>query len=76
MSSSCTVTSNYTYFFVLFNKLVSEPAFGWLGLGGSLGGYSSHGYTSHASLHAYGAQLEGDRLFFRRLTKDGEDLPG
>ena len=60
MSSSCTVTSNYTYFFVLFNKLVSEPAFGWLGLGGSLGGYGSHGYTSHASLRAYGAQLGGD----------------
>ena len=41
-------------------KLGPEPAFGRLGLGGSLGGYSSHGYTSHASLRAYGAQLGGD----------------
>ena len=37
-----------------------RPAFGRLGLGGSLGGNSSHGYTSHASLRAYGAQLGGD----------------
>ena len=34
-----------------------------IGLGGSSGGYSSHEYTSHASLRAYGAQLRGDRLF-------------
>ena len=51
-----------------------RPAFGRLGLGGSSGGYSSHGYTSHAPLRAYGAQLGGERLFFKRLTKDGEDL--
>ena len=37
-----------------------EPAFGRLGLDGSLGGYSSHGYTSHASLRAHGAQLGGN----------------
>ena len=45
-------------------KLGPEPAFGRLGLGESLGGYSSHGYTSqsHASLRAYGAQLGGDIL--------------
>ena len=36
----------------LFITLGPEPAFGWLGLGGSLGGYSSH-----ASLRAYGTQL-------------------
>ena len=39
--------------------LVTELAFGQLGLGGSSGGYSSHGYTSRASLRAYGAQLGG-----------------
>ena len=55
-------------------ELGPEPAFGRLGLGGTLGGYSSHGYTSHASLRACGAQLGGDRLGFKRPTKDGEDL--
>ena len=35
------------------------PAFGRLGLGGSSGGYSSHGLTSNASLRACGAQLGG-----------------
>ena len=35
------------------------PVFGRLGLGGLWGGYSSHGYPSHASLRAFGAQLEG-----------------
>ena len=52
-----------------FLKLGPEPVFGWLGLGGSSGGYSYHGYTSHASLRAYGAQLSMDRLFFKRLIK-------
>ena len=42
-----------------FDLLGPEPAFGRLGLGGTSGGYSSHGRTSHASLRAYGAQLEG-----------------
>ena len=77
----------YRVFFVLLVLLVlldnssddflllgPEPAFGRLGLGGSLGGHSSHGFTSHASLRAYGAQLGGDRLVFKRPTKDGEDL--
>ena len=59
---------------ISFTLLGPEPAFGRLGLGGSLGGYSSHGYTSHASLRAYGAQLGGDRLVFKRPTKDGEEL--
>ena len=36
-----------------------RPAFGRQGLGGWLGGYSSNGYTSHASLRACGAQLGG-----------------
>ena len=45
---------------ILFKTLGPEPAFGRLGLGGSSGGYSSHGYISHASLRAYGAQLGGD----------------
>ena len=36
-----------------------RPAFGRLGLGGSSGGYSSCGKTSHASLRACGAQLGG-----------------
>ena len=40
-----------------FLTLGPELALGRLGLGGSLGGYSSHGYTSHASLRAYGTQL-------------------
>ena len=57
-----------------FKLLGPEPAFGRLGLGGSSGECSSHKYTFHASLRAYGAQLEGDRLFVRRLTKTGEDL--
>ena len=34
-----------------------RPAFGRLGLGGSLGGYTYHGYTSHASPRACGARL-------------------
>ena len=34
-----------------------RPAFGRLGLGGSLGGYTYHGYTSHASPCACGARL-------------------
>ena len=46
-------------FLCSFMKLGPEPAFGRLGLGGSSGGYSSHGRTSHASLRAYGAHLEG-----------------
>ena len=33
------------------------PAFGRLGLGGSSGGYSSHGLTSNASLRTCGTQL-------------------
>ena len=45
-------------------KLGPEPAFGWLGLSGSSGGY-----ISHALLRAFVAQLGGDRLCFRRLTK-------
>ena len=53
----------------LFYKLGPTPAFGRLGLGGSSGGYTFHGNTFHASLCAFGAQLEGDRLCFRRLTK-------
>ena len=57
----------------VFMKLGPEPAIGRLGLGWSSGGCSSHGYTSHASLRAYGAQLGGDRLVFKRPTKDGED---
>ena len=52
-------------------KIGLEPAFGQLGLGGSLLGYSSHGHSSngntcHASLRAYGAQVEGYRLYFKR----------
>ena len=43
--------------FVLLVTLGPEPAFGRLGLGGSSGGFSSHGYTSNASLRAFGAQL-------------------
>ena len=41
--------------------IITRPrlAFGRLGLGGSLGGYSSHWKTSHASLRACGAQLGG-----------------
>ena len=40
------------------NFAITRPRAGLrLGLGGSLGGYSSHGYTSHASLRAYGTQL-------------------
>ena len=62
------------FIFGHFEILGPEPAFSRLGLGGLLGGYSSHGYTSHASLRAYGAQLGGDRLVFKRPTKDGEDL--
>ena len=34
-----------------------RPAFGRLGLGGSLGGYSNQEYTSHASPRACGARL-------------------
>ena len=34
-----------------------RPAFGRLGLGGSLGWYTYHGYTSHASPRACGARL-------------------
>ena len=34
-----------------------RPAFGRLGLGASLGGYTYHGYTSHASPPACGARL-------------------
>ena len=45
------------FVFSILHLLGPEPAFGRLGLGGSLGGYSSHGYTSHASLRAYGTQL-------------------
>ena len=40
-----------------------EPAFGRLGLGGSSGGNSFHGYTSHASLRTFGAQLGGENVF-------------
>ena len=40
-----------------------EPTFGRLGLNVSSGEYSLHGYTSHASLCAYNAQLRGDRFF-------------
>ena len=58
----------------ILGKLGPEPAFGRLGLGGSSGGYSSHGYSSHVLLLAYSTQLGGDRLFFKILTKDGEDL--
>ena len=36
-----------------------RPAFGQLGLGGSLRGYSSYRLTSHASLRACGAHLGG-----------------
>ena len=44
-----------------------EPAFGWLGLSGSSGEYSSHEYTSHEYtshplLRAFGTQLGGDIL--------------
>ena len=46
-----------------FGTLGPEPAFGRLGLGGSSGECSSHGYTSHALLRAYSAQLGGDRFF-------------
>ena len=45
------------------NLLGPAPAFGRLGLGGSSGECSSHGYTSHALLRAYSAQLGGDRFF-------------
>ena len=48
--------------FIYFNTLGPEPAFSRLGLGGSSGGYSSHGYTSDASVRAFGAQLGVDRL--------------
>ena len=41
----------------IFEQLGPEPAFGRLVLGGSSGGYSSHGRTSHASLRAYGDQI-------------------
>ena len=34
-----------------------RPAFGRLGLGGSSGGYTYHGYTTHASPRACGARL-------------------
>ena len=34
-----------------------RPAFGRLGLGRSLGGYTYHGYTSHTSPRACGARL-------------------
>ena len=53
----------------LFVLLGPEPAFGRLGLGALPGGYSYYGYTSHASLRAYGTQLGGDSLFLGRLTK-------
>ena len=43
----------------IFSVLGPTPAFGRLALCGLSGGYSSHGYTSHASLRAFGAQLEG-----------------
>ena len=39
------------------------PAFGRLGLGGSSGGYSFHGYTFHASLRAFGAQLDSEAIY-------------
>ena len=44
-----------------FKKLGPEPAFGRLGLGGSSGEYSSHGYTSYASLRAYGVRRSARR---------------
>ena len=58
--------------YISFSILGPEPAFGRLGLGGSSGECSSHRYTFHALLRAYGAQLGGDRLSSRRLSKDGE----
>ena len=50
-------------FIIVLLPLGPEPAFRRLDLGGSSGGYSSYGYTSHASLCADSAQLGGDRLF-------------
>ena len=50
--------------FTFFKILGPEPAFCRLGLGGSLGGYSSHGYT-HASHRVDSTQLGGNRLFFK-----------
>ena len=64
-----------THVFILneyFIELGPKPAFGRLGLGGSSGECSSHGYTFRASLRAYSTQLGGDRLSSRRLSKDGE----
>ena len=48
--------------YIYLSILGPEPAFGRLGLGGSLGGYSSHGYTSDDSVRDFGAQLGVDRL--------------
>ena len=44
------------------------PAFGRQGLVGSSGGYTYHGYTSHASPRACGARL-GLQLWLRETTK-------
>ena len=41
----------------VFVLLGPEPAFGRLGLVGSLGGYTYYMYTSHASPRACGARL-------------------
>ena len=58
------------------SSLGPEPAFGRLGLGGSSGEYSSHGYTSDASVCAFGAQLGVDRLcqniFEKIIFKQGQ----
>ena len=53
-----------------------EPAFGQLGLDGLSGGYSSYGYTSHASLRACGAQLGGDNCLLRAFNAElgGENV--
>ena len=40
-----------------FDQTRPWPAFGRQGLVGSSGGYTSHGYTSHASPRACGARL-------------------
>ena len=45
-----------------------RPAFGRLGLGGLLGGYTYHGYTSHASPRACGARLG------RKVSRNGRNV--
>ena len=51
-----------------------RPAFGRLGLGGSLGGYTYHGYTSHASPRACGARLGQKKQELLEICKNSNVL--